>query len=96
MGIADKSQTTEVANGKLITVSVPSSAEASREYVFNLHEPGGLGILMTMSDSSGFGTGGSTPVIGMPFLSFDMGSGDEHFAMIVIGETAQWGWRADG
>lgn len=47
----------------MLRFEIPSSANSAREYNFTMNQPGGLDVLMTMSDGSGFGTGGTTPVI---------------------------------
>ncbi|WVQ63972.1 uncharacterized protein L199_002130 [Kwoniella botswanensis] len=49
-----------VTGGHIENITIPSG---STEYSFQLQQPAGLDFLVTMSDSQGFGTGGTTSVL---------------------------------
>jgi hypothetical protein len=48
-------------NGRIYNISIPDSARGSHS--FTLAEPSGLEFIATMYDSTGWGTGGTTPVL---------------------------------
>ena len=58
---ADEEQTIQVNNGHIQNISIPSSA--SNSYTFDLTQPSGLQFVATMYDSTGWGSGGTTPVL---------------------------------
>nr|XP_019009763.1 uncharacterized protein I206_05323 [Kwoniella pini CBS 10737]OCF48544.1 hypothetical protein I206_05323 [Kwoniella pini CBS 10737] len=49
-----------VAGGHIENITIPSE---STQWSFNLQQPAGLDFLVTMSDSTGFGAGGTTSVL---------------------------------
>nr|XP_018259112.1 uncharacterized protein I303_08656 [Kwoniella dejecticola CBS 10117]OBR81270.1 hypothetical protein I303_08656 [Kwoniella dejecticola CBS 10117] len=49
-----------VSGGHIENITIPSG---STEWSFNLQQPAGLDFLVTMSDSTGFGAGGTTSVL---------------------------------
>ncbi|CAD6579213.1 MAG: hypothetical protein TREMPRED_002425 [Tremellales sp. Tagirdzhanova-0007] len=59
--------TSEVDYGHIMNVSIPSSA--SNSYTFDLTQPTGLQVVATMYDATGWGSGGTTPVLSMTVMS---------------------------
>ncbi|WVO15307.1 hypothetical protein L204_102963 [Cryptococcus depauperatus] len=55
--------TVEVAGGHIESITIPQELQKPYTFSFNLDQPAGLNFIMAMSDASGFGTGGTTPVL---------------------------------
>ncbi|WRT68997.1 uncharacterized protein IL334_005979 [Kwoniella shivajii] len=55
--------TITVNGGHIMNISIPTDLQSPYEYSFNLEQPTGLDFLATMSDSTGFGAGGTTSVL---------------------------------
>ncbi|KAK4686697.1 hypothetical protein P7C73_g3422, partial [Tremellales sp. Uapishka_1] len=53
--------TITVTSGVIVNMTIPTNATGS--YTFTLDEPSGLEFIAAMSDSTGFGTGGTTSVL---------------------------------
>ena len=53
----------EVSAGHIQNISIPRGLSQPYSYSFDLEQPAGLQFLATMYDSTGFGSGGTTPVL---------------------------------
>ncbi|WVF65633.1 hypothetical protein IAT40_000364 [Kwoniella sp. CBS 6097] len=55
--------TITITGGRIINITIPDNLSSPYSYTFELEEPTGLEFLVAMSDSNGFGTGGTTSVL---------------------------------
>ena len=56
-------QTIVVPGGHIQNISIPTGLSQPYSHSFTLEQPAGLEFLATMYDSTGFGSGGTTPVL---------------------------------
>ncbi|KAK8843378.1 hypothetical protein IAR55_007035 [Kwoniella newhampshirensis] len=55
--------TITVASGHIANSSIPTDLTSPYSYSFNLDQPAGLEFMLSMSDASGWGTGGTTSIL---------------------------------
>ncbi|WWD21104.1 hypothetical protein CI109_105585 [Kwoniella shandongensis] len=55
--------TITVNSGHIANISIPTDLTSPYSYTFTLDQPAGLEFMASMSDASGWGTGGTTPVL---------------------------------
>ncbi|WVQ93283.1 hypothetical protein IAU59_000350 [Kwoniella sp. CBS 9459] len=55
--------TITITGGRIINMTLPDNLTDPYSYTFKLEQPTGLEFLVAMSDSNGFGTGGTTSVL---------------------------------
>jgi hypothetical protein len=54
-------QTSFETNGRIRNITIPAGSNG--QYSFELNEPAGLRFLATMYDATGWGSGGTTPLL---------------------------------